>query len=127
LIIWSANLPEEITWYVHRHAGGYKVLSFVIFGLHFAVPFFLLLSRAIRRDPRRLVWATLPVFVGHWLDLHWQVAPSLDPEGPTLHWLDPVAALAIGGVWLAAFAWQVERRCLLPQQDPHLEEALADE
>ena len=127
LIIWSGNLPEEITWYIHRHAGGYKVLSFVIFALHFGVPFFLLLSKGVRTHPQRLVWAALPVFVGHWLDLVWQVAPSLDPEGPALHWLDPVVTLAIGGVWLVAFAWQLPRRALLPQRDPLLEVALADE
>lgn len=127
LIIWSGNLPEEITFYVSRHAGGYKVLSFVIFALHFGLPFFLLLSKSVRSNPQRLVWAAVPVFVGHWLDLVWQVAPSLDPEGPTLHWLDPVVTLAIGSVWLVAFAWQLPRRALLPQKDAHLEEALADE
>jgi len=126
VIIWSANLTEEIGWYLPRRRGGFYVLSFVIFALHFVLPFFLLLAKSVRSDPRRLVWAALPVFIARWLDLVWQAGPSLAPDGPVFHWLDPVVLLAIGGIWVAAFAWQLKRRALLPQHDPNLEEALAD-
>jgi hypothetical protein len=126
LIIWSANLPEEIGWYLHRQAGGYLGLSLLVFALHFVLPFFLLLSQAVRRRPERLAWVAAPVLLGRWLDLVWQVAPSLHPGGPVLHWLDPVLTVALGGTWLAVFAWELERRALLPLGDPHLQEALAD-
>jgi hypothetical protein len=126
LIIWSGNLPEEITWYLHRHEHGWWWIGVVVFALHFVLPFFLLLSRALRRDPRRLALVALPVLFGHWLDVHWQAVPSLQSGGPLLHWLDLVVPVAMGGFWIAAFVWQLKRRALLPVHDPHLEEAIAD-
>ncbi len=126
VIIWSANLPEEIGWYLPRRRGGFYALSFAIFALYFVLPFFLLLSKSVRSNPRRLAWVAVSVFIGRWLDLVWQVGPSLEPDGPVFHWLDPVVLVAIGGIWVAAFAWELKRRSLLPQHDPNLEEALAD-
>jgi len=59
------------------------------------------------------------------VDLYWIVAPSLPTEGLSLHWLDVVTPAAIGGVWLAAFAWQLKSTALLPTRDPRLVEALS--
>jgi hypothetical protein len=126
LIIWSGNLPEEITWYLHRQEGGWRGMGIVVFALHFVLPFFLLLSRPLRREPAKLVLVALPVLVGRWLDLHWQAVPSLEPHGPLLHWLDFAVLVAIGGLWLAVFLWQLKRRALIPVHDPHLQEAIAD-
>ncbi len=125
LIIWSANLPEEITWYLDRNAGGFWWWSIALFALHFVLPFFFLMSRQVRRDPRKLAFVAVPVLVARWLDVHWQAAPSIADGKPLVHWLDLVVPVAIGGIWLAAFTWQLKRRALVPLHDPHLEEAIA--
>ena len=39
-------------------------------------------------------------------------------------WLDAVAPLALGGVWVALFLWQLQSRSLLPLGEPYLAEAL---
>ena len=51
LIIWSANLPEEIPHYLDRWAERLPVrdASFIVV-LHFIVPYALLLSRDLKRD-----------------------------------------------------------------------------
>jgi hypothetical protein len=126
VIIWSGNLPEEIGWYLHRQTAGYREISYVVFGLHFVLPFFLLMSKPLRRNPQRLALVAAFVFVARWLDLFWQAVPSMPIEGPLVHWLDPVVTLGMGGVWVALFAWNLQRRALVPQKDPHLQEALAD-
>lgn len=126
VIIWSGNLPEEIGWYLHRQTPGYREISFVVFGLHFVLPFFMLMSKTLRRNRQRLALVAVFIFVARWLDLFWQAVPSMPIEGPLLHWLDPVVTLGMGGVWVALFAWNLQRRALLPQHDPHLQEALAD-
>jgi hypothetical protein len=41
-----------------------------------------------------------------------------------LHWLDVAAPVGLGGIWIAAFFWQLKQRPLLPLHDPELEEAL---
>ena len=54
LLIWSGNLPEEITWYLARSGGGWQWIAVALAVFNFAVPFFLLLSRELKRDPARL-------------------------------------------------------------------------
>ena len=48
LIIWSGNLPDEISWYLHRIRGGWGYVILAIVLLHFALPFALLLSRELQ-------------------------------------------------------------------------------
>ena len=55
LIIWSANLPEEIPWfYLTRVEGGWVYVSALLILGHFALPFLLLLNRDLKR--RRTPW-----------------------------------------------------------------------
>src|ERR1700752_5423058 len=51
LIIWSGNLPEEISWYLPRMRGAWGVIAVAVIVLHFALPFLFLLSRSLKRDP----------------------------------------------------------------------------
>ena len=55
LIIWSGNLPEEIPWYLRRMQGGWVAWRMALVVFHFALPFFLLLMRGIKREPAALV------------------------------------------------------------------------
>src|ERR1043165_6861689 len=78
LIIWSGNLPEEIVWYTNRRIhGAWGVLIILIGILHFAAPFLFLLSRNLKRNPRRLVLVALLILVMRAVDLLWMLAPAL--------------------------------------------------
>src|SRR6266498_5419656 len=43
LIIWSGNLPAEITWYLHRLQTGWRFVGITLVICHFVAPFVLLL------------------------------------------------------------------------------------
>jgi hypothetical protein len=58
------------------------------------------------------------------VDLYWLVAPDFRNGQFGVSWMDFVTPVALGGIWLAYFAWQLVRRPLLPVRDPHFEEAL---
>ncbi len=45
LIIWGANLADEVPWYLSRARGGWAYVGISLIIFHFAVPFFLLLLR----------------------------------------------------------------------------------
>jgi predicted small integral membrane protein len=117
LIIWSANLPEEIPWYLHRLSGGYQILALLLVIFHFAVPFALLLSRDLKRHGRRLALVATGLLLVRLLDLYWVIAPNFGHGAEShfrLHWMDIAAPLAL-------------ERPLVPLADARLPEALEDE
>lgn len=122
LIIWSGNIPEEVLWYEYRLDGGWQYVGLSLAFFHFALPFLLLLSRDLKRDARLLVPVAVLLMVMHWVDYFWNVVPVFSPGDFTLHWLDLVAPLAIGGIWLWLFVRELRKRPLLPIGDPYLEE-----
>ena len=124
LIIWSANLPEETTWYVARKHGGWGAIALAIVILQFAFPFLMLLSRAAKSSGRKLAALALLILLMRALDVIWLIEPTFNRERFHLSWMDVVAPIAIGGLWLAAFAWQLGQRPLMPINDPQIEQAL---
>lgn len=123
LIIWSGNLSEEVSWYMHRLRGGWGVLALALVILHFALPFLLLLSRQLKKDAGKLAAVAAFVLVMRWIDIYWQAAPAFH-ESHGFHWLDLAAPVAIGGLWTSLFFRELRRRPLVPIGDPRLEEAL---
>jgi hypothetical protein len=125
LIIWSANLPEEVTYYTRRLNTGWISLSITILIGVFVLPYLLLLSRDMKRSASRLAYLGVFVFIMRYVDLYWMIVPTLHAE-PTFHLLDIATAAGLIGLWTAAFCWNLKGRALVPVNDPYLEEALAD-
>lgn len=125
LIIWSGNLPEETVWYVARKHDGWGVIALAIVILQFAFPFLTLLSRAAKNSPQRLGRLALLILIMRVVDVIWLIEPSFNREHFHLSWMDIVAPIAVGGLWIATFAWQLQKRSLVPINDPQLEQALA--
>jgi hypothetical protein len=44
----------------------------------------------------------------------WMVVPAFEPDRVHIHPLDLTAVCGVGGIWIAAFVWQLKRRPLLP-------------
>jgi hypothetical protein len=125
LIIWSANVSEEIPHYLVRWDGGFQYLSlFIIFG-HFVLPYSLLLSRDIKRDGRRLRIIATWILLARVVDYYWHVAPEFHGEHLTIALVDIGLPIAIGGVFLGFFAKHLRGYSLLPVNDPGLPKALA--
>jgi hypothetical protein len=87
LIIWSGNLPHEISWYLHRISDGWRWVAVFIFLFHFLVPFFLLLSRPVKKRRRVLAWVAGCIFFAHIVAIWWTVAPSLFQSHFYISWL----------------------------------------
>lgn len=123
LIMWSGNLPEEIRWYLPRWHSGWQFVGLGLAGLHFALPFALLLSAPRKRNPHRLVKVAILVFIMRWVDLFWFIEPDEHPKF-FVHWLDIVIPVAMGGLWLAYFFYNLRSRPLLVLYDPRTQAAL---
>lgn len=110
MIIWSGNLPEEVTWYLHRNQQGWQWLAYLAIAFQFVVPFFVLLSRDAKRKASALGRLASLIFVMHLIASYWVVAPPLRPGGFGVHWTDLAATIGIGGAWLAVFLVQWSSR-----------------
>ncbi len=124
LIIWSGNLPDENSWYLHRLVGGWKGVGVVLIVLHFFVPFVLLLSRDLKRRSSWLSQVALTVFVMGLVDIFWIVAPGFGRPVFRIYWMDIMGPIGIGGVWLAMFIQQLKGKSTVPAHDSRVEEEL---
>ena len=124
LIIWSGNQPEEITFYRSRLYGGWGAVAVIVLIFHFFVPFFLLLSRDLKRNYRLLPKVAIWLIFMRLVDLFWMTRPEF-----TMHavpsWIDVVVPVALIGLWLGFFAFNLQKMPLLPLGDPKLPEAIA--
>jgi hypothetical protein len=124
LIIWSGNLPEEISFYRPRLAGSWGYVAVALLLFHFALPFVLLLSRDVKRSAKLLPKIAGLIILMRYVDLYWISGAEFFPNGLHLHYLDIAAPLGLGGIWLAWYARQLSERPLLPLGDPNLQEAI---
>lgn len=124
LIIWSGNIPEETRWYLYRLRGGWGYVAILIVLLHFALPFVMLLSRDIKRSAKALMWIALLVFVMRLVDLLWLIVPVFHNNQLHFSWMDFIAPVGIGGIWVWYFFWELKKRPLFPFNDPQLADAI---
>jgi hypothetical protein len=123
IIIWSANLTEEIPWYLARVRNGWRPIIVTIFLIHFVVPFLLLLNRNLKKQGPQLAKVALLLLFARVLELYWEVVPNFadaawpNPVGTLAHafrWTDIVVPLAMISAWTALFMWELAKRPILP-------------
>lgn len=127
LIIWSGNLPEETPWYVKRSNNGWEWVAVLLMLFNFIVPFLLLLQRQTKRNFPRFIGVCSLLLVMRMIDLYWTVIPSFSPGRFWLNGLILITPVAIGGLWLAMFAWRFPSRAALPIVETVPEEETHDE
>jgi hypothetical protein len=128
LIIYSGNLPQEINWYVRRLNGGWQWVGLTLLLLHFALPFALLLSQSLKKNPKTISAIAIFIICIRIVDVFWLVEPNFqDVNHPvfTISWLDFTAPIGFGGLWLALFFRTLPTRPLLPLGAPDLQKALS--
>jgi hypothetical protein len=109
---------------VARTHGGWGAIALAIVILQFAFPFLALLSRASKRSAEKLAMLAVLILVMRVADVIWLIEPAFHRGQFHLSWMDIVAPIGMGGLWIATFAWQLQKRALVPLNDPQLESAL---
>jgi hypothetical protein len=124
LIIWSADLPEEVTFYTKRLAPGWRAIGTFTVLFQFFLPFLLLLSGRTKRTPGYLVLVAGLIFAMRMVDVLWIVVPAFDQPGLSAVPSALLALVGIGAFWISAFVYILSRRALLPTYDPRLTRAM---
>jgi hypothetical protein len=75
LIIWAGNLPEETSWFLRRDHGAWAYVTPCVGLLGFAFPFFMLLSRRLKRSTAGLAWVASLLLVSQLAYTAWVIVP----------------------------------------------------
>lgn len=126
-LMWYANIPEETIFYKARMEGSWMTVSLFLMAGHFVAPFFYLMGRSVKRNGATLAVGGAWILLMHFVDLYWQVMPTLHPEGLRPSLLDVAALMTVGGCFVATASWLMRRHALVPLRDPRLAESLAFE
>jgi hypothetical protein len=124
LIIWSGNQPEEISFYRTRLYGGWGVVAVIVLLFSFALPFLVLLSRDVKRSAGLITKVAIWMIVFRLVDLFWMTRPEFTANAMP-NWRDIVVPIALIGLWVGFFAFNLKQQPLLPLGDPKLAEAIA--
>jgi hypothetical protein len=123
MLIWYGNIPEESFYMVHRFEGGWLPVSIALAFVRFVIPFLALLSRGAKSNPRRLVWVSVLLLAGQFLDLYWLIMPQIHREGPVIGWQELGPPLLLIGVLILYVSRFLKRHLPLSVGDPLLEES----
>jgi len=122
LIIWAGNLPDEISWFLNRIHGGWGVVALAIILFHFALPLALLLSRNLKRDGHKMIGLAVLLMFMRLVDIYWYVVPNF-AHARGHFYFSPwylVAPIAVGGLWLGFFFYNLRQRPILPMYEPQM-------
>lgn len=131
LIVWSANVAEQVPYFLRRMTGGWGWVGAGLIAFHFFAPFLLLLNRKLKRDINVLVKLGYFILLLRFIDLCYLILPSAHQTPTYQGHMDilaivvaAVAVIGIGGIWLVMFFRILVQRPLLPINDPYTQEAL---
>lgn len=123
MLNWVANLPHETRFYLQRMERGFGKLGVALVVVHFALPFFFLLSRQLKRRPKALSAVAAWLLMAHALDIYWVVMPA-SGRSALPHWTVFTAFVGVGGVAVAFTLQRLRSAPAVPIGDPYLEQSL---
>jgi uncharacterized membrane protein YczE len=126
LLIWYADLPEETMWFLTRWNGNWSVFSILLIIIHFAVPYFALLTQPSKKNPKILKFIAIWLLFAHLFDLFWMIMPNMESlrNGYVFSWIDLVLPIAGTGLVILIFSLRSKRDNLIPIGDPKLKKGL---
>ena len=118
-LIWYANIPEEIGWFMRRAEGGWGNIGLLIVVGHFILPFWVTMSRHMKRNRLILGLAAGWMLLMHFVDLYFIIMPE-HSHHVHFHWLDLSTFIGIGGLFLLGFLYWCNKDAIVAHKDPQL-------
>ncbi|KIA87302.1 hypothetical protein [Flavobacterium sp. AED] len=122
MLIWYANIPEEITYFVTR----IQLYNLPFFGavvMNFVFPILILVNTDFKRITWILVMAGVVILLGHYIDFFNMIMPGTVGD----RWFIGVSEIASVLFFLGLFIYVVftalTKAPLLPKRNPYIEES----
>ena len=124
MLIWYANLPEEVVYFQARWEHGYKIIFIGNFFINFCMPFLVLMARDTKRNLKYLVAGALIIFCGHWMDVFLMVMPGTVGAEWGIGIPEIGTFLAFAGLFIWIVFHSLTKAALVPKHHPMLSESL---
>ena len=124
MLIWYANIPEEVTYHLERiELENYRFLFWFSLAINFIVPTLFLMSRDAKRNKSRLVFVCIVILIGHWINSYLLFAPGTLHEHGHLGLLEVGVGIGFLGFFLRVFMSNLAKRNIEVKHHPFLEES----
>lgn len=128
-LIWYGNIPEETMYYIFRRTDPWSMVGKALIVAHFLIPFFLLISRVPKRNPKLLASIGVFMLVAHSIDMIFIIQPMVDAGqdkawGLSTLWLTICGLLGVFGVFGFFLTRRIASSPLTATKDPRLPQAL---
>lgn len=123
VIIWSGDVAEFTPWYIRREEGGWIFVVLALMLFSFFLPFFALLGRRPKRNLNYLFNVAILVLVVRFIDTAWIILPEFHETaiGAFTTFTNYAAPIGLLGIFLAVWAWNMQRATLLPLNAPQMD------
>ncbi len=123
MLIWYANLPEEVVYYKVRWEH-YRTMWIGNFFINFITPFIVLMTRDAKRQIRILWVGGVIIFLGHWIDVYLMVMPGTVGKHWHLGFIEFGTMIGYLGLFIWSTLNELSKAPLVPQHHPMLQETL---
>ena len=131
MLIWYANIPEEVTYFMLRQ-DHYKGIWLGAFFINFICPFIILMTRDAKRKIKLLMSMSVLLFIGHWMDTYIMVIPGSmalhGHEGVPLigqiGWMEIGTTIGFLGLFMYVVQHHLSKAPLVIKNHPMMEESL---
>jgi hypothetical protein len=125
LLIYYANIPEEVTYFMERMRNSpYSWIFYLNLIVNFVLPFLMLMTRDAKRQISMLKVVCPIIIVGHWFDFYNMVTPGVMKHDGAIGILEIGTAIIFAAVYLLVVLNSLSKIPLFGKNDPMLQESL---
>jgi hypothetical protein len=125
IVIWSGNIPVEVSWYVARFRGEWRCIAILLLFGGFVIPFCLLVVRVVKRSAAAMAVLGMWLVLMHYMNVYWMAMPEYGPHSLAFIWCDAAALLFVGGAAALVGVWRCAEEPAIVQSDPALAESVS--
>jgi hypothetical protein len=122
LLIWYANIPEEVTYYMAR-IQDYAPIWFTMLVINFALPMLALMDADAKKNQVIVVIVGVIIFFFHWVDVFTMVSPGSMKAEATIGLIEIGMFLLFLGVFIFLVLKSLASRPLVVKNHPYIEES----
>ena len=122
MLIWYANIPEEVTYFVTR-IEDYKLPFFGMLAMNFIFPLLVLMNSDYKRVNWFVVMAGIVILFGHYMDIFNMVMPATVGENWHLGVPEIGGILFFAGLFIYWVFNALTKEDLTPKRNPFIEES----